>query len=181
MLQSDNIGSWAMFGLGVVMLIVILFRRSARYHKKLRRQKTNPRDFGKKEIAPARQPLADAPTDVLKWQVEMHETARDLNGELAKCSPCKRCSDKPHSKSSNSKQPSKRRRTCGMRITRNMEAALASVATVARRWRRNVLASLVAILPRSGERSYNWANSLHSAAICSAPTTGVWQVKSWQT
>jgi hypothetical protein len=28
------------------------------------------------------------------------------------------------------------------------------VATVARRWRRNVLANLVAILPRSGERSY---------------------------
>jgi hypothetical protein len=30
-----------------------------------------------------------------------------------------------------------------------------SVATVARRWKRNVLANLVAVLPRSGERSYS--------------------------
>ena len=79
---NNNIGSWAMFGLGVVLLIVILFRRSARYQRKLRRPRSNPRNFGKTESAPARQPLADAPPEVLKWQVEMHETARDLSGEL---------------------------------------------------------------------------------------------------
>ena len=39
--------------------------------KKLRTEK-DPRDL----------PLLDAPASVMRWQVEMHETARDLKGEI---------------------------------------------------------------------------------------------------
>ena len=67
--------------LGVVMLTLILLRRWNRYFKKLK-------SAARKESRPAEresktgQPLLDAPPELLRWQVEMHETARELKAEL---------------------------------------------------------------------------------------------------
>lgn len=77
---SGDMLPWGMFGLGVAMLIAILFRRSGRYYHKLKRTRNrSPRPPRAKERA---EPLADAPVETLRWQVEMHETARELKGEL---------------------------------------------------------------------------------------------------
>lgn len=41
--------------------------------------------FEPKKLLPERDrnsPLAEAPVDVLRWEVQMHETARDLQAEL---------------------------------------------------------------------------------------------------
>ncbi len=72
--------SWGMFGAGVLMLIFLLMRRSRRYLGKTKKQKASPR----RKLDDARQatPLLDAPPEILRWQVEMHETARDLKAEL---------------------------------------------------------------------------------------------------
>ncbi|MCA9269777.1 MAG: hypothetical protein KDA41_14955 [Planctomycetales bacterium] len=70
--------SWLLFALGVTMMIVILMRRYMRH-------------FGpRRGTAPAHasaphalsQPLLDAPADVTRWQVEMHEIMRDAKAEL---------------------------------------------------------------------------------------------------
>lgn len=72
--------SWGMFGAGVLMLIFVLMRRSRRYLGKIKKQKASPR----RKLDDARQatPLLDAPPEILRWQVEMHETARHLKAEL---------------------------------------------------------------------------------------------------
>jgi hypothetical protein len=69
-----------MFACGVLMLIFILMRRSRRYlHKTKREQKRRVA----RPAAPNRdRSLIDAPPEVLRWQVEMHDTARDLKAEL---------------------------------------------------------------------------------------------------
>ena len=71
-----------LFLLGVVMLTIIMLRRWNRYFK---RQKTNARKesraSARRESSPE-QRLLDAPPEVLRWQVEMHETARELKAEL---------------------------------------------------------------------------------------------------
>jgi len=72
--------SWGMFGAGVLMLIFFLMRRSRRYLGKTKREKSTSR----RKLDDARQATAllDAPPEILRWQVEMHETARDLKAEL---------------------------------------------------------------------------------------------------
>ena len=66
---------------GMGLMIFILWRRSSRH-------------FGKggtayqpqRRVSPLEQSrdlaLSDAPSEVLRWQVEMHETARDLKAEI---------------------------------------------------------------------------------------------------
>jgi hypothetical protein len=76
--------SWSMFTLGVVLMTVILLRRAVRYSKGRRAGADSlgttkagaVRDFDRE------QPLMDAPPEILRWQVEMQEMARDLKAEL---------------------------------------------------------------------------------------------------
>jgi len=72
--------SWGMFAAGMLILIFLLLRRSWRYRGKVKKQKADPR----RKLDDARQatPLLDAPPEILRWQVEMHETARHLKAEL---------------------------------------------------------------------------------------------------
>lgn len=71
-----------LFVLGAGMIIVILMRRWSRYFKKQK----SPKKITRRSLATCeadqRQPLLDAPPELLRWQVEMHETARDLKAEL---------------------------------------------------------------------------------------------------
>ncbi len=71
----------AMFLLGMVMLITILLRRYYRHFGK-RRQDDRPLVNTARCKPDRQQPLIDAPPNILRWQVEMHETARDLKAEL---------------------------------------------------------------------------------------------------
>lgn len=72
--------SLAMFGAGVLMLIFLLMRRSRRYLGKTKKEGVTSR--GQLKDARYDTPLLDAPPDLLRWQVEMHETARHLKAEL---------------------------------------------------------------------------------------------------
>lgn len=72
--------SWGLFAFGVLMVIFMLTRRSRRYLSKTRREQNQPVT---RLVEPNRdRALVDAPREVLRWQVEMHETARDLKAEL---------------------------------------------------------------------------------------------------
>ncbi len=72
--------SWGMFGAGVMLLIFLLLRRSRRYLGKTSRPTTTR---GQQRAQQGRSDnLLDAPPDLLRWQVAMHETARDLKAEL---------------------------------------------------------------------------------------------------
>ncbi len=82
MWKPDELVPWGMFALGVLLLISILFRRAARYYRKVPRSYTSSRHTVATTRTSAAQPLVDAPPELLRWQVEMHETARDLKGEL---------------------------------------------------------------------------------------------------
>lgn len=62
------------------MLIFLLLRRSKRYLSKIKRPSTNTRR--KLDESRKASPLLDAPPEILRWQVEMHETARELKAEL---------------------------------------------------------------------------------------------------
>ncbi len=79
---SGDFTSWGLFALGIVLLIVILMRRSYRYYgRKGRREKPIKEQFSAR--GPNKDlPLVDAPPDLIRWQVEMHDTARDLKAEL---------------------------------------------------------------------------------------------------
>jgi len=81
LLDSPNLPS-GLFLVALAMMIVILLRRS---HRKLGRRKQDespivqiPRPKHEKRSHDA----LDAPADVLRWEVQMHETARDLSGQL---------------------------------------------------------------------------------------------------
>jgi len=69
-----------LFAVGVVLAIAILMRRWNRYF----RRRPSRRDAKAAALSASRteQPLMDAPPEILRWQVEMHETARDLKAEL---------------------------------------------------------------------------------------------------
>ncbi len=83
LLAIDNIGAQAMFGVGVLMMIVLLMRRARRYQQRTKRENAAaPRKNSKLEQARQETPLIDAPPELLRWQVEMHETARHLKAEL---------------------------------------------------------------------------------------------------
>ena len=62
------------------MLIFLLMRRSRRYLSKSNRERSTSRQ----KLVTAREstPLLDAPPEILRWQVEMYEVARDLKAEL---------------------------------------------------------------------------------------------------
>lgn len=82
LLANENLGA-LMFGVGVLMLIVLLLRRARRYQRKTKRENAAPLRQNKKlEQARKETPLLDAPPELLRWQVEMHETARHLKAEL---------------------------------------------------------------------------------------------------
>ena len=70
-----------LFALGAVIMIVILMRRWNRYYRKRRPAKGAARHAAL-AAGDRQQPLLDAPPEILRWQVEMHETARDLKAEL---------------------------------------------------------------------------------------------------
>lgn len=79
-----NLGQYmpiALFLLGLILLISILLRRYYRYFGK-RKSDDRPVVRTSRREADPQQPLMDAPPSVLRWQVEMHETARDLKAEL---------------------------------------------------------------------------------------------------
>ena len=66
---------------GLVVVIWLLMRRSERYFGR----RTGSDDFSPRRQRPTdkdHRPLSDAPPELLRWQVEMHETARDLKAEL---------------------------------------------------------------------------------------------------
>ena len=64
------------------MLTVILLRRWSRYFKRQKKAaRKESRATARRESQP-NQPLLDAPPEILRWQVEMHETARELKAEL---------------------------------------------------------------------------------------------------
>jgi hypothetical protein len=72
--------SWGVAA-GIALLTWLLLRRT--YFRK--RLKTPIESFPRSSRAVATralQPLKDAPPELLRWQVEMHETARDLKAEL---------------------------------------------------------------------------------------------------
>lgn len=74
-----------LFLLGVAMLTVILMRRWSRYFKRQKAAQRKPQNSALPSAlreADSRQPLLDAPPEILRWQVEMHETARELKAEL---------------------------------------------------------------------------------------------------
>jgi hypothetical protein len=79
-LLASNASS-GMFAAGMLIIIFLLLRRSWRYSAKIKKEeKPAPR----RKLDDARQatPLLDAPPELLRWQVEMHETARHLKAEL---------------------------------------------------------------------------------------------------
>jgi len=71
-----------MFLAGVVLMILVLMRRAGRYRRKLRQGSQVPGQTGAKPADGTREPLLDAPADILRWQVEMHEMAREIKAEV---------------------------------------------------------------------------------------------------
>ncbi len=81
---EDN-GSTFLLVAGIGLVIAILLRRSSRYRKKQKRQARKEKPaagFGKSASAKRREPLLDAPPEITRWQVEMHEVARELKAEV---------------------------------------------------------------------------------------------------
>ena len=73
----------AMFLTGVVLLLVILLRRSFRYYGRRRPAKSSDKFLAEvPRPGPKQRSLSSAPPEVLGWHVEMHETARELKAEL---------------------------------------------------------------------------------------------------
>jgi DNA-binding NarL/FixJ family response regulator len=79
---GEHTGTILMFG-GIALACYMLMRRSAGRLARSKRDEPSPREirkqFGQRD---KQQPLVDAPPDLLRWQVEMHETARDLKAEI---------------------------------------------------------------------------------------------------
>ena len=69
--------------LGLSLLAVMLLRRSFRYYGHRKPGRIEPPIVRtSRPIDDAREPLADAPPEMARWQVEMHQVARDVKGEL---------------------------------------------------------------------------------------------------
>ncbi len=73
-----------MFLAGISLLIFLLMRRSFRYYGSRRSRKKTDEPYLVQTPRPAgkHRSLSTAPPDLLRWHVEMHETARDLKAEL---------------------------------------------------------------------------------------------------
>lgn len=76
-LLAETMTSEVMFGLGIVMLIFILFNRSFRKRAKKSNTTSTATTQPRSDL-----PLVDAPPDMVRWQVEMHDFARDMKAEL---------------------------------------------------------------------------------------------------
>ncbi len=65
---------------GVALIAGLLMLRSSRYYARQKRESCTPHQFapGQEEL-PSR---AEEPGDVDRWEVQMHDTARDLSGRL---------------------------------------------------------------------------------------------------
>jgi flagellar biosynthesis/type III secretory pathway M-ring protein FliF/YscJ len=63
---------------GIALLLIISMRLL------MRRRSSNETEYAPpaKPRAPQSLPTQDAPAELLRWQVQMHETARDLKAEL---------------------------------------------------------------------------------------------------
>lgn len=85
MLMANQISEWAFF-FGVALMIAILMRRYFRYFGKLKREKKKKKpaasSIADERSGVEKQTLLDAPDNVLRWQVDMHDTARNLKAEL---------------------------------------------------------------------------------------------------
>jgi len=79
-----NLVSTGMFVMGSGILILILLRRWQRHYgsRRSRRKQATPAWVTTERPTKARRSLTTAPPEVLRWQVEMHELARDLKAEL---------------------------------------------------------------------------------------------------
>jgi hypothetical protein len=66
---------------GISLMIILLLRRSARYTVRAKKNAKRKPSLNLKD--PNReQPLHDAPPELLRWHVEMEETARNMKGEI---------------------------------------------------------------------------------------------------
>ncbi|MFW6171909.1 MAG: hypothetical protein ACODAD_15590 [Planctomycetota bacterium] len=84
-----NLVQTGMLLAGVTLLLLVLFRRIYRHQghrqaggKRVQADRMEfqlPADSRQRD---AQRSLSDAPPEVLEWQVEMHETARELKAEL---------------------------------------------------------------------------------------------------
>ena len=78
--------SWVMLLVGMSLLVAILLRNFYRYRNRLKRSEGRQMSAAARRAAKTppnvEQPLMDAPPEILRWQVEMHETARVLKAEL---------------------------------------------------------------------------------------------------
>lgn len=84
-----NLVQTGMLLAGVALLLLVLFRRIYRHHAHRqaggKRVQADPVEFqlpADSRQRDAQRSLSDAPPDVLRWQVEMHETGRELKAEL---------------------------------------------------------------------------------------------------
>lgn len=80
--MPENASSILMLA-GIVLAIFFLMRGSAAGWMRSRRNANDPKEIERMLGSRSRDSaLADAPAEVLRWQVEMHETARDLKAEI---------------------------------------------------------------------------------------------------
>lgn len=87
MLQS--LLPFALLGMALLVFGWVMFRlmikrqsRGSRQPSPERQVRNTRREMEKMAPRDSDTALRDAPSEVLRWQVEMHETARDLKGEL---------------------------------------------------------------------------------------------------
>lgn len=69
---------------GIGLLTIIMLRRTYRYYGRQRSRSKAAAPYLTQVPRPAQnqRSLSDAPPDVLSWQVELHDTARELKAEL---------------------------------------------------------------------------------------------------
>ena len=79
-----NMASTGMMLAGIALLTIILLRRSYRYYGRKKPKKTEAGAYLAKTARPTTtgRSLSTAPAEVLRWQVEMHEIARELKAEM---------------------------------------------------------------------------------------------------
>jgi hypothetical protein len=79
---AENASAILMFA-GMALAIFILMRRSATAWLRPGGRSAEPKEIERLHAPRSRDSaLGDAPVDLLRWQVEMHETARDLKAEI---------------------------------------------------------------------------------------------------
>ena len=79
-----SITRMGMFLAGITLLILILLRRCYRHYGRRRSAGKTLESHLTRAPRPgsSERSLSDAPPDVLRWHVEMHDTARELKAEL---------------------------------------------------------------------------------------------------